>query len=72
VREVECQARNWRGTVGTLLVSAEIIEINREPHVLGFGIDIPQRKQVEVELLRTLARETEAKSHQRSLQGPVV
>ena len=59
VREVECQARNWRGTTGTLLLSAEIIEINHEPHVLGFGIDITQRKQAEVELLRTLAKEKE-------------
>jgi PAS domain S-box-containing protein len=59
VREVECQARNWRGASGTLLLSAEIIEINREPHVLGFGIDITQRKQAEVELLRTLAKEKE-------------
>ena len=59
VREVECQARNWRGAAGTLLLSAEIIEINREPHVLGFGINITQRKQAEVELLRTLAREKE-------------
>ncbi|HEY1472210.1 MAG TPA: HAMP domain-containing sensor histidine kinase, partial [Candidatus Acidoferrum sp.] len=33
--------------------------INREPHVLGFGIDITQRKQAEVELLRTLAKEKE-------------
>src|SRR6516225_2272425 len=59
VREVECQARNWQGTVGTLLLSAEIIEINRQPHVLGFGIDITQRKQAEAELLRTLAIEKE-------------
>ena len=59
VREVECQARNWQGTVGTLLLSAEIIEINRQPHVLGFGIDMTQRKQAEAELLRTLAIEKE-------------
>ena len=59
VREVECQARNCRGLAGTLVLSAEIIEINREPHVLGFGIDITQRKQAEVELLRTLAKEKE-------------
>jgi PAS domain S-box-containing protein len=59
VRELECQARTPWGKVGTLLVSAEIIEINREPHVLGFGIDITQRKQAETELLRTLAREKE-------------
>jgi len=59
VREVERQFRSRRGTVHTIVLSAEIIEINREPHVLGFGIDITERKQAEVELLRTLAREQE-------------
>jgi PAS domain S-box-containing protein len=54
VREVECQARTRRGSVGTLLVSADIIEIDHEPHILGFGIDITERKKAEVELLRTL------------------
>jgi len=42
-----------------LLVSADIIEINRQPHVIATGLDITQRKQAEVELLRTLAREKE-------------
>ena len=59
VREVERQFRTRRGAVRTVLVSAEIIGINREPHVLGFGIDITERKRAEVELLRTLAREKE-------------
>ena len=59
VRELECQARTGRGTMGTLLVSADIIEINRQPHVIATGLDITQRKQAEVELLRTLAREKE-------------
>jgi signal transduction histidine kinase len=51
--------RSPRGTVHTLLHSAESIEINREPHLLTFAIDITQRKQAEAELLRTLAREKE-------------
>ena len=59
IREVECQFRTRWGTKGTVLVSAEIIEINGEPHVLAFGIDITQRKQAEVELLRALAKEKE-------------
>jgi PAS domain S-box-containing protein len=59
VREVVCEARTPWGKVGTLLLSGEIIEINREPHVLGFGIDITERKQAEAELRRTLAREKE-------------
>ena len=59
LREVECQLRSRRGTVHTMLLSADIIEINREPHMLVFGLDITQRKQAEAELLRTLAREKE-------------
>jgi PAS domain S-box-containing protein len=59
VREFECQFRNWRGTLHTIVLSAEIIEINREPHILGFGIDVTERKLAETELLRTLAREKE-------------
>jgi PAS domain S-box-containing protein len=58
VREFECKARNHRG-VGTLLVSADIIEINREPHVIASCLDITQRKLAEAELLRTLARDKE-------------
>ena len=60
LREIEIQAcSRQRGTVHTLLISAESIEINREPHLLIFAIDITQRKQAEAELLRTLAREKE-------------
>ena len=42
-----------------MLLSADLIEINREPHILVSGLDITQRKQAEAELLRTLAREKE-------------
>jgi signal transduction histidine kinase len=42
-----------------LLQSADVIEIDREPHILVFGLDITQRKQAEAELHRTLAREKE-------------
>ena len=59
LREAECQFRTWRGTVHTVLVSADIIEVNREPHVLGFFLDVTERKRVESELLRTVAREKE-------------
>ena len=59
VREVECQLRSWRGSVHTIVQSADIIEINREPHMLVIGLDVTQRKQAEAELLRTLAREKE-------------
>ena len=59
LREVECELRSRRGTVHTLLQSADVIEINCEPHILVFGLDITQRKQAEAELHRTLAREKE-------------
>jgi PAS domain S-box-containing protein len=59
LRDVECRLRSHRGTIHTLLQSAEIIEINREPHMLVVGLDITQRKQAEDELLRTVAREKE-------------
>jgi PAS domain S-box-containing protein len=59
VREVECQLRSWRGSIHTIVQSADIIEINREPHMLVIGIDITHRKQAEAELLRTVAREKE-------------
>jgi PAS domain S-box-containing protein len=59
LRDVECQHRSRRGTVHTFLQSADVIEINREPHILVFGLDITQRKRAEAELLRTLAREKE-------------
>jgi PAS domain S-box-containing protein len=58
-REIECLMRSRRGTVHTMMLSADIIEINREQRILTFFFDITQRKQAEAELLRTLAREKE-------------
>ena len=43
LRDVECRLRHRRGTVHTLLQSADIIEINRESHMLIVGLDITQR-----------------------------
>jgi PAS domain S-box-containing protein len=59
VREVECRFRTRGGAIHTVLVSADIVEVNREPHVLGFFLDITERKRVENELLRAVAREKE-------------
>jgi hypothetical protein len=59
LREVERKFRTRRGTVRAMLVSGEIIEVNREPHILGLCFDITERKQAEAELLRTLDREKE-------------
>jgi signal transduction histidine kinase len=57
--DVECQMRSQRGSIHTMLLSADLIEINCQPHLLVSGLDITQRKQAESELLRTLAREKE-------------
>jgi PAS domain S-box-containing protein len=57
--DVECQLRSQRGSIHTILLSADLIEINRQPHMLVSGLDITERKQAEAELLRTLAREKE-------------
>jgi PAS domain S-box-containing protein len=59
LRDVECRLCSRRGSIHTLLQSAEIIEINREPHMLVVGLDITERKQAEEELLRTVTREKE-------------
>ena len=59
LREVECQLRSRHDSVHTMLLSADLIEINREPHMLVSGLDITQRKRAEAELHRTLAREKE-------------
>ena len=59
VREVECELRTSQGSIHTIVQSADIIEINRQPHILIIGLDITHRKHAEAELLRTLAREKE-------------
>lgn len=59
LHEVECQLRSSRGIFHTIVQSADVIEINREPHVLIVGLDITERKQAEAELQRTLLREKE-------------
>jgi PAS domain S-box-containing protein len=59
IRERECRMRDRHGRVYTMLLSADLVEINGAPHVLAVGLDITQRKQAEAELLKTLAREKE-------------
>jgi signal transduction histidine kinase len=51
--------RNRRGAVHTALLSADIIEINKQPHVLTVALDITGRKRAEVEMWRALERERE-------------
>lgn len=59
IRDVECQIRTPRGTIHTMQISGEIIEINREPHLITFGLDITQTKAAEAELQHALAQERE-------------
>ena len=42
-----------------MLISANIIEINGDPHVLGFGLDITESKRAEAELQKALEKERE-------------
>ena len=55
----EVSMRTKSGQTMTILLSAEIIEINHEKHILAVSQDITSRKRAEVELQRSLDREKE-------------
>jgi PAS domain S-box-containing protein len=59
IRQKECRWRNRRGELFTILLSVETITLEHAPHVLLLALDISQRKQAEVEILKSLAREKE-------------
>jgi PAS domain S-box-containing protein len=59
IRERECRFRNRAGRRFTMLISSDVIQINHEPHLLGMALDITQRKQAEVDMLKALGREKE-------------
>jgi len=59
VRQKECRWRNLRGERFTILLSAETITVGDAPHVLLLALDISRRKQAEVEIIKSLAREKE-------------
>jgi PAS domain S-box-containing protein len=59
IRHREVTLRDQHGGLYTMLLSADIVEIRDEPHVLVNALDITERKQAEQELLRALAREKE-------------
>jgi PAS domain S-box-containing protein len=66
VRNVECRLRLHDGSRRVVLVSADIIEINHQPHILGFAIDVTEQKKAEqalreseAELQNALAKERE-------------
>jgi PAS domain S-box-containing protein len=59
IRQKECRWRNRRNQLATVLISAEIITVAHEPHVLSLVLDITQRKNAEVEIVKALSREKE-------------
>ena len=59
IRQKECRWFNRRGGLFTILLSAETIRVDNEPHVLSLALDITQRKRAEEELIKTLNREKE-------------
>jgi PAS domain S-box-containing protein len=59
VHEFECTCRMKSGRVLRLLISAERIEIQGEPCILGMSLDVTERKRAEQELHNALAREKE-------------
>ena len=74
IHERECRARNRQGRIFTLLVSSDVIEINKVPHLLSVGLDITGRKQVEAELRAGEARlrESEARFSAAFHSSPII
>jgi PAS domain S-box-containing protein len=59
LRERECRWRNRSGKCFTMLMSSEVIQHGHAPHLLCLALDITQRKNAEVEIIKALAREKE-------------
>jgi PAS domain S-box-containing protein len=62
IRERECRFRNRNGRLFTMLLSSEVIQLNRVPHMLTLGLDITERKQTEAELRASEARLRESEA----------
>jgi PAS domain S-box-containing protein len=62
VRNLEVQSRTQTGQIKTILVSAELVEINGETYVLGIGRDISDRVRLEADRQQATAalRQSEA------------
>ena len=56
VRDFEVEVRNKDGSVRTVLLSSELVEIDGVPHALSAGVDITARKRAEAELRVTATR----------------
>lgn len=59
VHGYETQFRSKKGGVDTVLVSAELVEIDSQPCLLTLSLSITERKRMEEELRLSLARERE-------------
>jgi PAS domain S-box-containing protein len=59
VRHREVTLRSKQGRIDTVLLSAELIEIESQPHILAVGLNITSRKQAEDEMRRALEQEKE-------------
>jgi PAS domain S-box-containing protein len=62
VVSMEAESRTKSGRIDTVLIAAEQIEVQGEPHILTLTVAITERKKAEEELLRSLARERELSS----------
>jgi PAS domain S-box-containing protein len=59
VLPLEVTLRAKSGRLDTVIIAAEKIDVEGEPHILALSVVITERKQAEEELIRSLARERE-------------
>jgi PAS domain S-box-containing protein len=62
IRARECRFRNRMGRLRTMLLSSEVIQLSRVPHMLTLALDITERKQTEAELQASEARLRESEA----------
>jgi len=56
IRQRECCFRNRVGRQFTMLTSAQVIQLNHAPHMLGMSLDITERKRAQDALAESEAR----------------
>ena len=62
LRERECRFRNRAGRRFTMLISAQLVQLNHVPHMLAMALDITARKQADAELRASEARLRESEA----------